>query len=161
MTLKDQIASWLKDYRRLAVLGIGNPLRGDDAVGIEILKALRRKVPENVKLFECEMVPENFLSELEMFKPSHVLMIDAAYFEAESGEARLIPPEKIPGTALSTHAMPLSLFAEILRGNLKAKVVLLGIQPEKVEFGEDLTPRLRKVSKEIAGIVRKALEETS
>jgi len=161
LTLKDQIIAWLIDYRRLAVLGIGNPIRGDDAVGMEILKALRRKVPENVRLFECEMVPENFLSEIEMFNPSHVLMIDAAHFEAEAGEARLIPPEKIPGTALSTHAMPLSLFAEILRENLKVKVVLLGVQPEKVEFGEDLTPRLREASKEIAGIVRKALEEMS
>jgi len=161
LTLKDQITAWLKNYRRLAVLGIGNPLRGDDAIGMEILKALKRKIPENVRLFECEMVPENLLNEIEIFNPSHVLMIDAAYFETEAGEARLIPPEKIPGTTLSTHAMPLSLLAEILRENLKAKVVLLGVQPEKTEFGENLTPRLQEASREIAGIIRKALEETS
>jgi hydrogenase 3 maturation protease len=158
LTLKDKIAAWLKDFERLAVLGIGNPLRGDDAIGIEVLKQLKGKVPENVKLFECEMVPENFLGEIELFKPTHVLLIDAAQLEVEPGKARIIPPEKITGTALTTHTMPLTILALTIRESLKANVMLLGIQPEKTEFGEGLSPKLQESSKEIAKIIERLLK---
>jgi hydrogenase 3 maturation protease len=153
LAIKDQIAAWLEGYGRLAVLGIGNPLRGDDALGLEVLEQLRGKVPNNVKLFECEMVPEYFLSEIKLFNPTHVLMIDAAQLEMIPGGAKIIPPEVISGTVLSTHAMPLSILAGIIREDLKAKVVLLGVQPEHTEFGEELSPRLQKASNEIARIV--------
>jgi Ni,Fe-hydrogenase maturation factor len=36
-------------------------MRGDNAVGVEIVKLLKRKVLENVKLFECPAVPVNFI----------------------------------------------------------------------------------------------------
>jgi len=65
------------------VLGIGNPLRGDDAVGLRIIQNLMGKVPDDVLLLECEMVPENYLSKIEQFKPTHVLMVDAAQLNEE------------------------------------------------------------------------------
>lgn len=158
LTLGDQIAEWLKGFQRLAVLGIGNPLRRDDAIGVKVLERLKGRVPGNVALFNCEMVPENFLTEVERFQPTHVLMIDAAQLDLEPGEARLIPTEKITGVALSTHTMPLSLTAEILRANLGAEVVLLGIKPERTEFGEGLSPRLQKASEGIATAILEAIE---
>lgn len=157
LTLGDQIADWLKGFGRLAVLGIGNPLRRDDAIGVEVLERLKGRVPENVALFNCEMVPENFLTEVERFQPTHVLMIDAAQLDLEPGEARLIPTEKITGVALSTHTMPLSLTAEILRTDMGAKVVLLGVKPEMTEFGEGLSPRLQKASEGIAIAILEAI----
>lgn len=161
MTLGDQIADRLKGFQKLAVLGIGNPLRGDDAIGVEVLKRLKGRVPRNVSLFECEMVPENFLSEIERFRPTHVLMIDAAQLDLEPGEARLIPTEKITGVALSTHTLPLSLTAEILRGDIGARVVLLGVKPERTEFGEGLSPRLQRASEEIVAIILEAIRAAS
>ncbi len=159
LAIGDQISAWLKGYGRLAVLGIGNPLRGDDALGLEILKQIKEKVPNKVKLFECEMVPEFFLSEIRLFKPTHVLMIDAAQLEMMPGEARIIPTEEISGTALSTHALPLSILAGIIREELKAKVLLLGVQPGNTQFGEELSPRLQKASKVIARILTEVTKE--
>jgi len=153
LTLNNQIVSWLKDWKRLAVLGIGNPLRGDDALGLEVLNQLKGKVPENVKLFECEMAPENFLGEIELFSPTHVLMIDAAQLGAEPGSTRLLAPERMAGTAVSTHALPLSILAEILRQDLEAKVALLAVQPERSEFEEGLSPTVQKAAKQIAGAI--------
>jgi hydrogenase 3 maturation protease len=158
LTLRDEISGWLKGFKSLAIMGIGNPLRGDDAIGVEIAKRLEKRLPANVALFNCEMVPENFLSDIERFKPSHILMIDAAQLDLESGDARLIPTEKITGVALSTHTMPLSLTAEILRGNLGAEIVLLGVKPERTEFGEGLSPKLQKTSTEIADIILEAIK---
>ena len=150
MTLTAQITGWLKNCKILVVLGIGNPMRGDDAVGIEIVKLLKGKVPKNVKLLECQTVPENFIGELKRFNPSHVLMIDAAHFEANPGEARLIPPEKISGVTISTHAIPLYVLAGILQETVNAKVLLLGVQPKTTEFGAEMTEELREAAENIA-----------
>lgn len=159
MALGEQLRIWLGECDKVAVLGIGNPLRRDDAVGMEIVKLLKGRVQRKVRLLECETVPENFTREIREFSPTHVLMIDAAQLGAEPGEARLVPPERILGMALSTHAIPLSLLTEIIKQSINAKVMILGVQPKAIEFGEGLTPELQKASKRIAGILVKALKE--
>ena len=162
MTLMEQIAGWLKNCKILVVLGIGNPMRGDDAVGIEIVRLLKGKVPKNVKLLECQIVPENFIGEIKRFNPSHVLMIDAAHFEANPGEARLIPPERISGITFSTHNIPLYVLAEILRETTGAKVLLLAVQPKTTGFGEEITPEIqnaaRNIAKTLLGICRELID---
>jgi len=156
--LIDDLSVWLKDYRRLAILGIGNPLRSDDAVGLELLKHLKGKVPKNVRLLRCEMTPENFLNELERFKPTHVLMIDAGQLQAKPGEARIISPEKIASTLLSTHTLPITILGGILEKDLKAKVMFLAIQPESIEIGEGLMPRIQGVPKKLSSIIIRAIK---
>jgi len=142
------------------MLGIGNPLRGDDAVGLKIIQNLLGKVPENVLLLECEMVPENYLGKIEQFKPTHVLMIDAAHLNGEAGASRLISVKEIAGTALSTHALPLSILAGIIKQNIGADVKLLGVQPESIEFKEGLSPKLQEASRKIADLVMKVVKES-
>jgi hydrogenase 3 maturation protease len=161
LSLESQISEWLRNCQRLAIMGIGNALRGDDAVGVEVVKQLRGKVPSRVKMLDCGTVPENFMQELESFKPTHVLMIDAANLETAPGKTRLIPPEEIAGFALSTHSMPLSFLAGIIHQELKSKVVLLGIQPYSTAFGEGLSPNLRKAAKQIAENIKEATASLS
>lgn len=159
LTLENALKKWLKNYCKLVILGIGNPLRKDDDLGSEILKTLKGKVPKNVKLIECQTTPENFTGKMKQFKPSHVMMVDAAHFKAEPGEARLLPPEKISGVALSTHAMPLYMLAEIIQKSTDAKVMLLGVQPKNVDFGEELTPEIQKAAGKIAKVLLDALNK--
>jgi len=157
--LHNQLSAWLKNYQRLAVLGIGNPLKGDDAVGLSVIQNLSGKVPENVLLLECEVVPENYLSQIEEFKPTHVLMIDAAQINGEAGASRLISIEEIAGVTLSTHTLPLSFVAEIIKQNTGADVILLGIQPESIEFREGLSPKLQEATRRIADLIIKVIKE--
>ncbi|MEM2994692.1 MAG: hydrogenase maturation peptidase HycI [Candidatus Bathyarchaeia archaeon] len=161
MTLENTLKKWLKGYRKLAILGVGNPMRGDDALGIEILKLLKNKVPKNVKLMNCETMPENFTGKIRRFKPSHVLLIDAAHFGAKTGEAKLFMPKEISGLVLSTHAMPISLLAETIQKSVGASVMLLGIQPKTVNFGEKLSPETQKAIEETAKIIVEILKENS
>jgi len=159
LTLGEQLRVWLAGCERVAVLGIGNPLRGDDATGMEIVRLLKGRVSRKVRLLECETVPENFTREIGEFNPTHVLMIDAAQLGVEPGEARLVPPEQILGMTLSTHAIPLSLLAEVIWRSIDARVMILGVQPKEVEFGEGLSAELQKASRRIAGILVKALKQ--
>jgi len=155
-----QLRVWLDGCERVAVLGIGNPLRRDDAVGLEIVKMLRGRASRKVRLLECETVPENFTREVREFRPTHVLMIDAAQLGAEPGEARLVPPERILGMFLSTHAIPLSLLTEVIKQSIDAEVMILGVQPKEIEFGEGLTPELRRASKRIVSILVRIMKES-
>ncbi|RJS88264.1 hydrogenase maturation peptidase HycI [Candidatus Bathyarchaeota archaeon] len=159
IALCDQLYAWLRGCRRLVILGIGNPLRGDDAVGLKVIQNLSGRIPGNVLLLECGMVPENYLSKIEEFNPTHVLMIDAAHLKEEAGASRLISIEEIAGTALSTHTLPLSFLAEIIKQNIGADVKLLGIQPESIEFKEGLSPKLQEVSRKIADLLMKIVKE--
>jgi len=159
--LRNQLYAWLKGYRRLVVLGIGNPLRGDDAVGLRIIQNLMGKVPDDVLLLECEMVPENYLSKIEQFKPTHVLMVDAAQLNEEAGASRLISVKEIAGTALSTHTLPLSFLAEIIQQNVGADVMLFGVQPESIEFREGLSSKLQEASREIADLITEVVKVIS
>ena len=159
LRLRESLRAWLSGFRRLAVLGIGNPLRTDDAVGLTVIENLEGRVPENVMLIKCETAPENFLSRIEQFKPTHVLMIDAAQLNGESGTSRLIPAEEIGGLVLSTHTLPLSIMAGLIKQTVGAEVMVLGIQPETLDFGEGLSHRLQEASAEIADIIISTLRE--
>jgi Ni,Fe-hydrogenase maturation factor len=57
-SVESDLREWLKDAKRLVVVGVGNPIREDDNVGLVILQGLRGKLSEDVLLLECEMVPK-------------------------------------------------------------------------------------------------------
>jgi hydrogenase 3 maturation protease len=120
--------------------GIGNPIRKDDFVGVKIVQDLQGKVSKNVCLLECETVPESFMQDIVDFKPSHVLLVDAAILGLNPGETRLVLPEQITDfPAVTTHVLPLRIFCEYITKMAEAKIALLLIEPGDTEFGEGLT----------------------
>jgi hydrogenase 3 maturation protease len=138
--VEKDLKNWFADAKKIVLAGIGNPIRSDDYVGLKIVENLRGKVPDTVSLLECETVPENYLSEIEKFKPSHIMLIDAAFLELKPGEASLVDAERmVDYSAISTHALPLKIFCEHLKKTTDAKIGLLLIEPKNMEFGEGLS----------------------
>jgi len=140
--LTRQLAHWFRDAGIIVIMGIGNPVRRDDFVGMATVRQLKRIVPKNVHLLETGEVPESYLGRVEKFHPSHILMIDAAEMGEQPGSVRLVSPSKIEGFSLSTHALPLSVVSEYLAKTTKAKIALLAIQPKALDFGEGLSQEL-------------------
>jgi len=135
-----KLKSWLVNAEKVVVAGIGNPIRTDDYVGLKIVETLKDRLPENVRLLEAETIPESYLSDIEEFHPSHVLLIDAAFLGLKPGRASLVEAEKITDTsAVTTHLLPLKVFCEFVKQVTGAKIALLLIEPGSVEFGEGLT----------------------
>jgi hydrogenase 3 maturation protease len=146
-----QLKRWLCQAERVVIAGIGNPIRSDDFVGTKIVQLLQGKVSANIRLIECETVPESYILEIEAFKPTHVLLIDAALLGLAAGEAQLVFPEQIAGfSAVSSHVLPLRVFSDYLKEATKAKIALLLIQPKNVEFGENLSVELEAASVQFA-----------
>jgi hydrogenase 3 maturation protease len=152
------VKNWLSNAQKVVVAGIGNQLRKDDFVGIEIVRNLRNKVSQFVYLIECETVPESFIEPITEFQPTHILLIDAAMLNLSPGSSKLIDPSQmIKRPALSTHALPLRIFCEYLAKTTDAKIALLVIQPKETDFGEGLTLKLRETAATLTNLLSSLL----
>jgi hydrogenase 3 maturation protease len=138
--LVENLREWLNGANNVVVAGIGNEIRMDDFVGVKIVRDLEGKVPKSVHLIECETVPESFMDEIVDYKPSHVLLIDAAILGLNPGEVRLYDPCKVIDVPpISTHSLPVRVFCDYVTELTKAKIALLLIEPKDTDFGEGLT----------------------
>jgi len=137
----------------MVLVGVGSPIRHDDIIGLRVLELLKGKTPMSTLLLPTETVPESYTGTIREFQPTHVLILDAANFNGKPGEGRIIPPEAIANTSVSTHSLPLHVFIDYVRKSICEKVALLGIQGVNIDFGEGLTPEVDKSAVEIANIL--------
>jgi len=156
-SIEKDLRAWLSGARRVVVAGVGNSLRKDDFVGVEIVRNLLGKVSQNVFLIECETVPESDLEPIVEFKPTHVLVLDAALLDLKPGSSKLVEPSIIPGVSVLSHALPLRVFSEFVTSVAGARVGLLVIQPKETDFGEGLTEELRRTAKDLADLLSEVL----
>lgn len=155
--VKASLRVWFSNAERVVVLGVGNSFRKDDFVGVEVVRNLRNRVSQAVHLIECEETPESFIAPISKFKPTHVLIVDAAMLGSEAGFMRLVEPQEIGGVAVSTHALPLHIFSAYLAETTGAKVALLAIQPKETDFGEGLTSELKESAEKLANLLAEIL----
>lgn len=145
---------------RLAVVGIGQELRGDDAAGLWVARGLlagesRRRPhkeagePAQLLLIEAGPVPENFTGPLRRFAPDLVLLIDAAEMGEPPGTIRCLTPEEADGFGASTHTLPLSTFSLYLQSDLNCRAAILGIQPGSNGLEESLTPEVAQAVEDL------------
>lgn len=140
---------------KIAILGIGSEMNGDDAAGVFIARGLldrykARPLRDDLAIFDCGTVPENFSGPLRKFRPDLVLIIDAGNFHQEPGSIIPAVPENSDGLSFSTHSMPPSVFTEFLVKELGCMVNLLLIQAEDVEYCHPLN---EKVSSSISAVI--------
>ncbi|MEW5902473.1 MAG: hydrogenase 3 maturation endopeptidase HyCI [Acidobacteriota bacterium] len=114
---------------KVVFVGVGNPLLGDDGFG----PSMARGIPGAIN---AGSVPENFASKISREKPDTVVIFDAVDFGGRAGEIRVFDPSDTRSPNVSTHSLPLSKFAEALK---PATVLLVGIQPRGITFGEPIS----------------------
>ncbi|MFH1683939.1 MAG: hydrogenase 3 maturation endopeptidase HyCI [Candidatus Margulisiibacteriota bacterium] len=134
------------------IITVGNSLRSDDGVGPFIAAGIK-ELKTGLALLDAGDKPENIIDEAVKQSPKKAVIIDAAVFGGQVGEARLIDKEHIPQTTLSTHTFPLPVIAKIVEEDTKAQVFFIGIQPAKVELGEGLHEKVRATADEIIKII--------
>ena len=143
--LLKQPASKSGSLPRIAILGVGNEIRSDDAAGVVASRALlQRDLPaeDGVLILEAGHAPENRTGELRRFNPDVVLIIDAANVGEQPGTIQFIPAKSIDGMSASTHSLPLSMLARYLQLDINCVVAFLGIQPDSNEVGGRVSPEV-------------------
>lgn len=144
---------------RLAVIGIGNELNGDDAAGVQVVRRLRQSLPENPRrmLLEAGPAPENFTGLLHRFQPDLILMVDAADMGTAPGSTAWLQPDEMDGFSASTHTLPLSVLANYLKQELHCQVVAIGIQAKRLDFGQPLSDEVQLAVDHLADTLAKLL----
>jgi hydrogenase 3 maturation protease len=147
---------------RLAVLGIGHELYGDDAAGNWLAWRIRELSPDLAPVLAIEggPAPENFTGSLRRFDPDLIVLADAALMDLEPGGIRWLDWLDTDGFSASTHTLPLHLLAGYLTAELHCEVLLLGIQPARTLVGEPLTPQVRKAVEAAARFILASLKGT-
>jgi len=124
------------------ILGIGNSLRGDDGVGPYIIDKLKIENSQ-LKILNCGVVPEDYIDEISELSPDKIFIIDAANFEEKPGTVKIVDEINIPEKSLSTHNISLKVFVGLLKQFTQAKVFLIGIQPENMDYVEGLSKTVK------------------
>lgn len=126
------------------VLGLGNPLMGDDGLGLRALARLRQEwAVDGAELVDGGTWGMNLLPLIEDAR--RVLLLDAIDVGAAPGTLVELEQDQIPrlfARKLSPHEVDLRevLALAELRGTLPAETVALGLQPDDVSMSTELTP---------------------
>lgn len=163
MELKEFLLHKLAGVRRLAVLGVGSELRGDDGAGSIIAERLAMEFPRaayaNLVVCGGGTAPENFCGNIRTFRPEHLLVVDAADAGCAPGAVVEIRQKDIGGPEFSTHMLPLKLMVEYIVGETGCAVTMLGLQYECVDFGADMTQSMRETVDEVLQALREVIPE--
>ncbi len=137
---------------RIAVIGIGNRLWGDDGAGPELLKRLKeeREVQDPRLNFEGQRFfidagefPEDWFIRIVDLKPDVILVIDAIDLQAEPGSIAILESEALPEAfCCSTHRLPLRSLLHLWEKS-GSKTLVLAIQPKELIVREGLSPEVK------------------
>jgi hydrogenase maturation protease len=140
------------------VLGLGNTIMADDGVGprvIELLKADSR-VPADLELLDGGTLGLDLLPYLEGV--SLLVIVDAVETGKAAGTMLRLSGEDVPvamETKLSPHQMGMKDLLAVARlmGQLPESIVLIGVQPERLEMDTELSPTVHNVLPDLVNMV--------
>jgi hydrogenase maturation protease len=170
------------------VVGVGNVLMGDEGVGVEVMRALESRVGSGTAVaahfIDAGTGFFTMVSDLDRYEA--VVIIDAASGGGQpgsmyrlglnedspaapgSGGMRGTPASGFPALGEQSFSAPMSLHDfgvlesiawERVRGKLKGKVVLFGIEPSSVELRLGLSKPLRAKMGQYVESILKELKE--
>lgn len=145
------------------VLGLGNPIMGDDGFGLAVLERLVADwtLPAGVEALDGGTWGMKLLPQIE--RADRLLLLDAVDAGLAPGTPVVLERGELPryfALKLSPHQIDLRevLGLAELRGTLPDEVVALGVQPERLELATELSAPLAGRVGEIAALAAARLE---
>ncbi|GHE13488.1 hydrogenase maturation protease [Streptomyces alanosinicus] len=138
---------------RVVVIGVGNPLRGDDGVGPAVVEALRGRVPNDTVLVVSDGEPARML---DLWRGADTVVVVEALRtpQARAGELHTLTPAEAAGHArgtASTHAFGLGqclALGEAL-DQLPPRLVVHAVEIADVALGAALSDAVRTALPEL------------
>jgi hydrogenase maturation protease len=145
--------AWRKDVDLTIVIGIGNPDRGDDAVGLAVARTVRAAAPAGVTVVELD---GDQLALLDAWDgAAQVYVVDAACSGGEPGSVYRFDASAPLGGEFSrrgTHLFSLADVIELARalGRLPARVTGFGIEGAAYDLGAPLSAQAEIAARTVA-----------
>jgi hydrogenase maturation protease len=156
----------------LLVLGLGNPLRGDDGIGPRVVEQLKQHgLPVAVEALDAGAAGLDLLYLLTEpgagggHGPRRVIIVDAADAGLEAGHFARFTPEQaeLMGAAegAGSHEAGLAevlALARVLERPLP-EIVIFGVQPGSLEWGTGLTSKVEAAIPLLVGAVLREVHD--
>jgi len=161
MPATGRLEELLEGATRLAVLGVGSELRSDDVAGVLVAKKLERSFSSKPGLLVAKggSAPENLTGPIADFRPSHLVVVDCAELGREPGATEVLPIRGVGGLSASTHSLPLRIVVDYLLARCPCEVVVVGIQPERLDFDGRPSRAVLRAARRVAGSLARAVRE--
>jgi len=137
----------LEKDKKVLFVGIGNVLKTDDGVGVYISSGI--KSSSSVSSLTVEVSLENYIGKINSIDPDILVLIDCVDMKSAPGTYKLMNVNKIQDLTFNTHNISLKRISEFF----KMPVFLLGIQPEKLIFGENISYLVKEEADKIINII--------
>lgn len=146
MHWQNKLSTYLTNPKlRIAFIGIGNTLMGDDAAGVILAQYLKEHLTKDrFMILEGGLAPENCLGELRAFCPSIVILMDVVLGLGKAGTVHWLYHDKTDGFSASSHSLPLSILAAYLQAEYGCEVFVLAITAQSLEQDTALSAAVEK-----------------
>ncbi len=145
------------------IVGLGNPLRGDDGIGPRVVEELlQRELPDNVEVVDGGSGGLDLLQLLE--NREQAVVIDAARMGRDPGQFTRFTPEEVhlsPRSFSPHHAslVEVMTLAHALGLSLP-QIIVFGVQPAKMDWGEGLSPNVENALPELIDAILQEIRDT-
>ena len=149
--LRDELRQHLTG--RVGLVGIGNPDCGDDAFGLRLAEAVRDLGYPDVIL--AERTPERWTERLARGGYQTLVFLDAVRMGAPPGDVVFLKGAEIGARypQVSTHKLSLGTIARLIETLAPTRVFLLGVQPQAVDYGAQLSAPVRATLEVLRGLL--------
>lgn len=138
-----------RNDRGILFVGIGNVLRQDDGAGVYISRGIKNR--RNISSLTVEVSIENYIGKINSLNPGILVLIDCVDFNSAPGTTRLLHVSQTEDLTFNTHNISLGKISEFFA----MPVFILGIQPEKIDFGENLSYIVKDQADKIINLINR------
>ena len=148
---------------RILVVGVGNTIMKDDGLGVHALEKIKtEELPENVDIIEAGTALIDALPDLSGY--DKVIFIDAVQKEGDTIHIVKYPASgALPDRGLTAHEMGIeeTLRMKLLTEGSLPEIVIMGVKPEQIEFGTELSENVASKIPELADAVLNEILQTA
>lgn len=143
--------------KNITILGLGNILLKDEGVGVWIAEEIaKRSLPENVEIIDGGTAGLDILTSMK--DVDKLIIIDALQGDEKPGTVYRLHPEDLPvpsDSYVSVHQMNIVEGLSIAQktGNAPQEAVIIGVEPEDIDWGLGVTSNIQQKFPEIIDIV--------
>lgn len=149
---------------RIVVLGVGNILLSDEGIGVRTVEKLMRDyvLPPEVEVIDGGTSAMEMLEDLG--HADHLIIVDAVRSGKPPATIVRMAGDEVPvffRTKLSPHQVGLSdvLATLVLMGEQPGSTTVIGIEPESLALGMELTPVVARQLPQVVGLVKSELNQ--
>jgi len=100
---------------------------------------------DNIASLTVETSIENYIGKINSLNPDLLVLLDCMELQSDPGTFKLLELNQIQDITFNTHNISLNRLSDFFT----MPVYILGIQPEKVDFGENISYLVRNIADKI------------